>query len=335
MPRRSVILSFAMLMVAGCAGGPQDPSAPDGSAGPSSAPAWREAVRLFEIPAGDTFGVLLLKFAPEDAIPDAGPSFGLQINASAITNDSYVRVYVFAQEGAEWALKAAVGTIGSGGFGLGAGDGTDSPTLMFAFVLHAPEGGELRVTQDTGPETSFDLPIVDGTWNASGDAEISVYQALENRGGSVTPFAYNIAMEGTAGPSNPGHLDGGATILSTSHRSELPSVEISTALICCAPMAGSQRVTWKNGGETTEKAFPAAGVLFPVVTGYRLVDIATGPTAIRVETAAATVSGGIAIEHNSLRLDPAILGIAIKKEFDNIMDEVPARSLNFRTREAQ
>lgn len=320
MPPRSpapMPLLLAIALLAGCLGAPAADVEPAAQESAPTPPGWGEAVRVFDMPEGDTYGALLIQFAP-------GERSGLAVDARGLAEGSMARGYALAELDDGFTMNVASGG-GTGRFALASGDGSDTPRVLFLFVVHATAPGPLRITlwDEKDLDAQFEEPEVQGAWDAAGAAHISYFQQSP---ALATPVVYQVTVEGAGVPSTTAGVGGGALVLSTSHASSPGALVLSTGRMYGLATAGVERVAWTTGGSTEERAGPAAAALLPVSGGHWLSGLAQGENAMRVEVAGPTV-GGILFAHHTLEVDLDALGVTLAPSFYGPLDRMPLAPL--------
>lgn len=308
MRSKSVLPWFLLLALtlAGCTSAPE-PAAEQEPPGAPEVPPWNSTTQVLEVPAGESFGALLLGFHRTGS----GPGPGLAMDRSGLPEEAFVRVLAFSVTANQATLAARSGGVGGHPGSVGAGNGEDSYSTLFLFVIQSPAPGTLRVAEHTpGGEIVFPEAVQTVAWHASGSATISYY--LESSGRILEQ--HNVEVDRTATPDNPVGFAGRVAI--TADHAATSGFVLSEGRFFAPAGAVSQQVTWSADGE--ERSFEAPTVRTPVAAhgGFTILTEAATNAALAADTSGAGALGSLSIQHFTLAFDPASLGLVVVPMFE-------------------
>lgn len=304
---RALLLAVGLLL-AGCVA-PAATDTPAIAQPNERPPKWSEAVRVFDLPDGGSFGILLVELGEDERLGESG-GHGLAARLSGLGEGGYVSLFALVTSDAGWTLGGATASRGADGkFAI-----TAAERAAFVFAAHAPQGATLEVTAWTHPGDAFDenfaRPAAPGAWNASGPAIVSAYTDIGSDRTEVGVEVERVAA------SSPAPIVAGRIVVRTAHELEGPGFEVARATFGGLAGAGAVHAEWSDAQGASVKTFPAPSSPTPVrpYPGVTLLRASEGATAWTVEVSGAT-AGALHLEHLSVGADLDALGITLAEHF--------------------
>ncbi|MEA3201032.1 MAG: hypothetical protein QOE90_2460 [Thermoplasmata archaeon] len=312
--RRLLAATIALVALAGCLTAPTVQTA---RVAPPALPAWHEATRLLDLPAGDSFGALLVTFDAGDVgKPFGAPAYGLAFERPTMGDQDFIEADLFGVKdgNATWIVTGSSFGHGVTALSLPPLAGGGPPTALFVLFAHLAHATTLRAGAWTTSEFPPTLPnaTVAGAWTRAGPAQVS-YFVSGYRGTAFFSESHDVTQSGTGtGPTAP--LSAGAFSLATRHAAG--GLSLSTGMVRPTAGAGTADVSWTSGGKTQRGAAPFA----TTPAGGQIADfLAAGASpdasAAELDLTGASALDTVILTHVTGDFDAAELGIAVTPQY--------------------